>query len=73
MIVEQFYLTEEGVKFDMLIELTEMSRDEIEAVVGRFRAGHHAWPGQLKGEVLVYADGGVRVRHHFKKRVLWES
>ena len=72
MIEQQFYLTEPGME-DYLSELTELSFDEIEQLVGRFRQDHWRWPGKLKGEVLVYSSGKIRLRHHFTKKKIWQN
>lgn len=70
MIEDSFYLTEpKGLRRAM--ELTEMSSDEIEALVGRFRKNHYRFAGKLKGEVVISMDGAVEIRHHFKKTKLW--
>lgn len=55
------------------MELTEMSVDELECVVGRFRDDHHRFPGRLKGKVVVKSTGQVQLRHHFNNKLLWES
>ena len=72
MIVEQFYLTEEGA-VDRLLQITDLSMDEVETIVGRFKDSHYRFAGLLKGEVLVNICNSVTIRHHFKKVVLWNS
>lgn len=72
MIIESFYLTQDG-GVDRLSELTDLSLDEIEQLVGRFRKNHYRFAGKLKGEVLVKACGQVVVRHHFSKKIIWEE
>lgn len=72
MIEEQFYLTEPG-SLDRLIELTDLADDEVEGIVKRFRKDHWRFAGKLKGEVLVYMDGSVTIRHHFTKKKLWSN
>ena len=72
MLISTFYLTYPGA-IGAVEELTDLSRDEIEQIVGRFRATHHKWANCLKGEVYVYFDGSVEIRHHFNKQILWSS
>jgi len=55
-----------------LMNLTDLSMDEIEGIVGRFRQNHER-AGKLKGEVFVYMDGLVRIKHHFTKKIIWEN
>jgi hypothetical protein len=54
------------------LKLLEISLDELESVVGRFKPDHHNWPNQLKGE-LVIVKNKARIRHHFTKKKLFES
>jgi hypothetical protein len=70
MIIESFYLSDEA-NIPRALELTGLSMDEIETIVGRF--ANHSWrKGLLRGEVVVYQDRVV-IRHHFTKKKLWES
>lgn len=69
---ETFYLTQDGA-LDILIENTDLCLDEIEAIVGRFRASHYAWPRRLKGQVVITPLGEIMIIHHFKKTILWKS
>lgn len=63
------YLSNEA-NIEQAMELTELSLDEIEAIVGRFAP--HSWrAGQLRGEVVVRPNGQVIIRHHFSKKILW--
>jgi len=70
MIIEQYYLSD-AANIEPTLELTGLALDELEAVVGYFDEHHYRFAGKMKGEVLVYADGSVVVRHHFLKRKLW--
>jgi len=71
MIIESFYLSDEA-NIPRALELTGLSFDELYSIVGRF--GKNSWrAGQMRGEVVVYSDGRVRIRHHFNKKKLWES
>ncbi len=71
MIAESFYLSDEA-NLDKACELTGLAVDEIEGLVGRFtKTSHRA--GSLRGEVLVFIDGKVVIRHHFNKKKLWEG
>jgi len=56
---------------DYVLELTELSLDELEHIVGRF-AKHSRRSGLLRGEVIVSHDAIV-IRHHFTKKILWTS
>lgn len=65
-----FYLSDDTM-IDQALELTGLDLDELESIVGRF-AKHSCRAGSLRGEVL--ADiGGVTIRHHFTKKILWTS
>jgi hypothetical protein len=68
MLETQFYLSDEA-NLKQAQELTGLSLDEIEHVVGRF-GNQSSRAGQLKGEVIVVL-GEVKIRHHFTKKVLW--
>jgi hypothetical protein len=69
MIIECFYLSNDS-NIPRALELTGLSMDELETIVGRFAA--HSWrSGLLRGEVVVYEDKIV-IRHHFTKKRLWE-
>lgn len=72
MIEKQYYLTEPG-SLRALIDVTDLSEDEVESIVGRFNKHHWRFPGQLRGEVLEHFDGGVKIRHHFTKKTLWKN
>jgi hypothetical protein len=69
MIIEQYYINTAPIKAQTD---TGLAADELEAVVGRFPR-HHDRRGHLRGEVVIYADGKIRIQHHFTKKVLWES
>jgi len=52
------------------LELTELSIDELESIVGRF--AKHSWrAGQLRGELIQDKKGNIIIRHSFTKKVLW--
>lgn len=72
MIEKQYYLSEPG-SLPALIDVTDLSEDEVEEIVGRFKDDHWRFPGLLKGEVLEYMNGKVVIRHHFKKSKLWTN
>ena len=67
MIVNSFYLSDDN-NVAFLADMLELSQDEIESMVGRFRDDHYRFAGQLKGEVVQYADGKIVIRHHFTKK-----
>jgi len=71
MIEEQFYLSDPNMVNHALF-LTDLSIDEIEAIVGRF-SKRSSRAGQLRGEIVVMVDGSVIIRHHFNKKVLWRT
>lgn len=54
-----------------IMSTTDLSLDELEAIVGRFKASHYARPGQLKGKLVKYIDGSIELRHHFTNKLLW--
>jgi hypothetical protein len=68
-IIDQYYVNNSPIKAQTD---TGLAADELEQIVGRFPR-HHERQGHLKGEVVIYADGSVKIRHHFTKKVLWES
>lgn len=70
MITYSLYLSDE-LNLDEAMELTGLSMDEIEQIVGRFKP-HSQRAGQLRGEVIVTSLDEVKIRHHFTKKVLWE-
>lgn len=72
MVEQSFYLSEQD-GLDKLVSICELSSDEVEEIVGRFRSDHYRFAGRLKGEVLVGMDGSVEIRHHFKKNTLWSN
>lgn len=72
MIESTFYLSEPS-NVDTVLHITGLAIDELEGIVGRFKEDHWRWPGQLKGEVVLYVSGKVRIRHHFNKKKLWEN
>lgn len=71
MIIKSLYLSEDQ-NLNEVIELTELSMDEIESVVGRFRS-HSSRAGQLRGELIETEDGQILIRHAFTKKVLWSK
>lgn len=71
MIVESFYLSDNS-NIPKTLELTGLSMDELSEIVGRF--AKNSWrSGKMRGEVVIYANGKIRIRHHFNKKKLWES
>ena len=71
MIEKTMYLSDEH-NLNPAMEVTGLSQDEIETVVGRFRA-NSSRAGQLRGEVYIYSDGKVEIRHHFTKQLIWSN
>lgn len=69
MIETQFYLSDNSV-LNYACDLTGLSQDEIEYIVGRFTK-RSRWAGQLKGKVVVYVDGTVSIRSSFGNKLLW--
>ncbi len=69
MIVEQYYINVQPLKAQLD---TGLASDELELIVGRF-PNNHDRRGHLKGEIVVYVDSTVKSRHHFTKKVVWES
>jgi hypothetical protein len=56
-----------------ILDSTGLTLNELEEIVGRFKADHHAWPNELKGEFKEDWDGVVKIVHHFTGKTLWES
>ena len=69
MIVSAYYINQDT---DRAVRDTGLALDEIEMLVGRFRASSTR-AGQLRGEVVQLADGAIKIRHHFSKKTLWEG
>ncbi len=70
MVFESFYLSDVN-NIDRALELCDLSIDELEVIVGRFNKNSHR-SGQLRGEVIITLTG-VKIRHHFTKKVLWTN
>ena len=64
MIVETYYINQNPIRARID---TGLASDELEQLVGRFPQ-YHDLRGKLRGEVVVYADGTVKIRHHFTKK-----
>lgn len=69
--LESFYLSEDK-NIDKALQLTQLSMDEIEYIVGRFNKASHR-SGKLRGEIVQNLDGSITIRHHFTKKTLWKS
>ena len=64
-----FYLSDES-KLDYACEITGLCPDEIEHIVGRFgKMSHRA--GQLRGKVVVYMNGKIKIHKSFGNKLLW--
>ena len=61
MIVENYYLSEHA---EQVCEITELSMDELETMVGRFNKNSHR-AGKLRGELIIKINGDMIIRHHF--------
>lgn len=72
MIIESFYLSELNT-LDRVETLTGLAKDEIESLVGRFTNRSHR-AGKLRGEVVIYANLTIKIRHHFtKSKIFWKG
>ena len=69
MILKSFYLSEKE-NIQKACNLTELSLDELEHIVGRFNKHSHR-AGLLRGEVIILVDDTVIIRHHFTRKKLW--
>lgn len=69
MIELEFYLSDPA-NIPQAQDLTGLSEDEIESVVGRFGRQSHRC-GALRGKLQLKVDGEVVIRHHFNNKVLW--
>lgn len=70
MIVKSLYLSQKE-NLNEIMAITELNYDELEAIAGRF-APHSFRAGQLRGELVEFADGRIIIRHAFNKKILWE-
>jgi hypothetical protein len=66
------YLSDDN-NIKYILNTTGLSLNELEQIVGRFHADHHAWPKKLKGEFIETWDGDFKIVHHFTKKVLWRN
>jgi hypothetical protein len=71
MIVESYYLSNPK-NLETVMDLTELSLDEIESMVGRFTK-QSQWAAELRGELVVKANGDMVLRHHFNKNIKYWS
>lgn len=69
MLVDSYYVNQSPIRAQID---TGLAQDELESIVGRFHDKHER-VGHLKGEIIVYSDGSIKIRHHFTKKILWES
>lgn len=60
------YLTDQK-NVDRILETLNITIEELESYVGRFKADHWKFAGKLKGYVLFY-DDKIIIKHHFTKR-----
>jgi hypothetical protein len=67
-LIDSFYLSDNN-NLAKAMELTDLSLDELELIVGRFSKNSWRYK-QLRGEVIVDKKG-VAIRHHFTKKILW--
>lgn len=65
------YLSDDT-QLETVMELTGLSLDELESLVGRFNKGS-VRAGQLRGELVTYIDDTVEIRHHFTKKTLYKT
>ncbi len=52
-----------------VLEVTQISLEELESYVGRFKPTHWRFPGLLRGEAVLHANKLV-IRHHFTKKTI---
>ena len=71
MIEQSFYLSDSN-NIPKACELTGMAVDEIKHIVGRFNKSSHR-SGLMRGELVVFVDGSIIIRHHFNKKKLWSN
>jgi hypothetical protein len=69
MIEQSFYLSDPN-NIEYASDITGLSLDEIEYIVGRFRK-NSIRAGMLKGKVVVYINGSVSIRASFGNKLLW--
>ena len=55
---------------DYVIEATGLALDELEALVGRFKA-HSRRKGKLRGELRELPCGALEIWKHFPSRKVW--
>lgn len=66
------YLSDSN-NIEHVLNSTDLTLSELEQIVGRFKADHHAWPNKLKGKLKEDWDGCIKIVHHFTGKTLWES
>jgi len=71
--IEQSYYLSNPENLETVQELTELSLDEIEHMVGRFTKASQ-WAGELRGELILKTNGDIILRHHFNKsKKFWSN
>lgn len=71
MIMESFYLSEEGA-MEKAVELTGLCEDEIEEIVGGRFSKQSKWAGLIKGKVEV-TENYIFIRTSFGGKTLWRA
>lgn len=74
MYIEEIYFSKiNDYKYlDELLDQMGLSMDELEEIVGRFRA-HSRRSGQLRGQFINLGGGKLAILHHFTKKTLWSN
>ena len=62
------YLTDDQ-NVHTVLEVTNLSLEELEGYVGRFKHTHYRFAGLLRGEAVLHPDKLV-IRHHFTKKTI---
>lgn len=70
--IEQSFYLSDSKNLNYALEVTDLAQDELESIVGRF-ARHSSRAGQLRGEIVIFIDGSLAIRHHFTKKLLWTN
>lgn len=59
------YLSDQA---DLVSEITGLSLQELEDIVGRFK-GHYRFGRALRGKLVLLDDGTFKLTHHFTNKV----
>lgn len=72
MIETEFYLSDEK-NIPKAMDITGLSFDEIESIVGGYFRSNSQWAGKLRGKIVKHFDNKIEIRTSFGNKLLWSS